>query len=159
MHQTLLNLCRSLLAVLSFIPLLTAPGLLLLLLGRALPSMASRAQRLLWSIVLSLPCSLILTAVVGRSAALRFVTHPPLPLLLLATSVLVLLTFHTAPLKAPLARPSATTSAILGALALLLLYILFATAPIQIGPHLFEPVAAADWSVRLPLVAASIRHA
>ena len=43
-------------------------------------------------------------------------------------------------------------------MAVLLVYVLGAASSLQIGHHLFEGVSASDWSIRIPLVAASIRH-
>ena len=158
MNHTLLDWRNTLLATIFFMPFMLVPGALLLLATRAFSALQSRAACLLWSLALSLPLSLVVTAIAARPFHSN--VFPPLLLLLaiITIAALVLLTLRGRatpfPLLAPLPRSS--TAALL-AMALLF-YILAATSAIQIGPHLFESVSASDWSVRIPLVAASIRN-
>ena len=164
MYDTLLDWRTSLLATVCFAPLLLTPGLLLLFATGTFFSIQSRAERLLWALVLSLPVSLVLTAIVPRA----FHLFSLLPLLLLPVLLLIaLLVLSTLRLRSsklhlsqsrPLASFSRSAIIALLAMALLLVYILGATSPLQSGHTLFESVVAADWSVRIPLVAASIRH-
>ena len=159
MNTTPLDYQNALLATLSFTTFMLVPGTLLLLATRTFFGIRSRAERLLWSTSLSLPLSLVLTAVAARPSRSNLI--PPLVLLLaiitIATWILLTLRAQAQPIRllAPLDR--STTAALL-AMAFLLCYILIATSALQIGHHLFESVNASDWSVRIPLVAASIRN-
>ena len=153
------NLPATLLAIFCFVPFLLAPGAILLLVTRTFAAIPSRAERLLWSLTLSLPVSLVLTAVVSRSAPSPSSAWLPLALFVSLGIVLLLPGLRARTSKRHyLAAPSPSVLWTLLALLLLVLYILLATSSIQVGRHLFESVVASDWSVRIPLVAASIRN-
>ena len=154
MTFTTLDWRDSLSAVLCFSPLLLAPGYLLLRLRSS--SRPTAPEQLLWSLSLSLPASLVLTAVSGR-----FLSDPQLIIVFssLILIAIVLLLIGPGPSgKGPVHGASNTLSTTLFAITALVVYILFATSSIQVGRYLFESVSASDWSVRIPLVAASIRN-
>lgn len=154
MSDIFLDWQATLTAIVCFAPLLLAPGYLLLrLLPRSQTHSLFRSDQLSWSLGLSLPLSLVFAAVLGRDLPQSLLFAIAALVAALALSLLLL-----RPISSP-HRPHPLRSNILPvALASLLLYLLFETSSIQIGHHLFEAVSASDWSVRVPLVAASIRN-
>ncbi len=155
MGFTISDLRASALAAIAFAPLLLTPGYLCLL---CLPARSGRRrtppETLLWSLLLSLPLSLFLCAIVGRwisPAGLAWIFG-----LIAAVAVAFFLSHHRH--RADLAAARASLFQPLTPLLLVLAgLLLFATVGIEHAGHLFEGVHAADWSVRVPLVAAAVR--
>lgn len=156
MNYTLSDLLTTLLAMLAFLPFLLAPGAVFASLSN-LGSYRQRSfpERLLWSTVLSLPLALLIAADLGR-----YLSQSILTAIFLAIALLALLGLARTLGRRSRPNPSVQTSNRSALLALLALiaYLLLVTSSLQVGDHLFESVNASDWSVRIPLVAASIRN-
>lgn len=139
----------SLLAVLAFAGVMLAPGYLAARFGRLwVFQIANGAEQVLWSVVLSAPIALML-AVLTRPILGNQLTGVCFGLLDLLAFADWWRNRRQTCLKVPTAI---VVVAICSTSALLL-----AGAPVRIGLNLWEPVASADWSVRVPLIAAAIR--
>lgn len=113
-----------------------------------------RNDSFLWSAALGTPASLAIAAILGRILPPRAILGI-FPLLAAAAILHVFLRLRSRP-PAPPPRPRVVPPLLLP-IAILSVYLVLATAPLHFGPHLFEAVSASDWSIRLPLLGASIR--
>jgi hypothetical protein len=113
----------------------------------------SRAEKLLWSVALSIPLTIALCALLGRILNSTAITA--LFLLLDAAALIPLIRNRTTPRT----QTPISTRWMLALMALFGLYCILAVTDIQLGPRLYISTVIADWSVRVAMVNAAIRSA
>ena len=158
MSYTAIDLLQNSLGILAFCPLFLAPGYLLC----ATTDLAgfrecSGAEQFLRSLVFSLPLSLSIAAIVGRYLPAPLISSLFFLITLAGIFVFTRTRRRGVHQRSPQSASSSTMRIALLAMAALTAYLLLVTVSLQIGPRLFESVSASDWSIRVPLVAASIR--
>ena len=158
MPSTLTELAQGYAGVLGFALFFLPPGFLL---GYVLNlngfRTRSTAERLLWSLALSVPLTIQICTTLRR--------HLPRPailsifLILAAAALALLLSLPRNPIKrSPLvAEETRATALVLSLSGLLALCLIFASADIQIGHRLYVSTILYDWSVRVPMVEAALR--
>jgi len=157
LNSTILELAQGYAGVIGFALFFLPPGFLL---AYALNLNAFRtrsaAEKLLWSLVLSVPITIQICTTLGR-----YLPRPAILsiLLVLATAALALLLALLLALpRDGTRRPrSRATAIVLALVTLLALYLVFASADIQIGHRLYVSTIIYDWSVRVPMVEAALR--
>jgi hypothetical protein len=153
LNSTILELAQGYAGVLGFTLFFLPPGFLL---AYALDLNAFRtrsaAEKLLWSLVLSVPIAIQICTTLGR-----YLPRPAILsiLLVLATAALALL--MALPRVGPERPRSRGTPIVLALVTLLALYLVFASTDIQIGHRLYVSTILYDWSVRVPMVEAALR--
>ena len=110
--------------------------------------------QILWSIVLSMPIALVLSAVVGRYLS---TAHTLVLFELIFLAALAHVAFRLVP-RFSRPRLDSNLRAVLLSMLALGAYLVLATSSIQVGQRLFESVNSSDWSVRIPLVGAALRN-
>jgi len=154
MHSTLIELTQSVLCTAAFAIFLLPPGYLAArLLNFRQMRTRSAAEQLLWSLVLSIPLALVLAELLGRVLSGPIVLTLFIALAVIATALVISDARHSHN-SAP---TSHATRLAFAAAILLATYILLAVLDIQVGSRLFVPTVFTDWSVRIPMVASSIR--
>jgi hypothetical protein len=111
----------------------------------------SRAEKLLWSVAISVPLAIALCALLGR--ILNSTAILALFLLLDAAALIPLIRNRTTPRT----QTPITTRWMIALMALFGLYCILAVTDIQLGPRLYVSTVIADWSVRVAMVNAAIR--
>ena len=153
MNSTWIALAQGYEGVIGFAIFFLAPGFLL---ASAVDfnafSKRSRAEKLLWSICLSLPLTIQICVTGGRLFSFRVIVAL---LLFLAVAALALLRVRNKGARVKVKSSRATYTVILLA-SLLGLYLVFAVTDVQIGPHLYVSTVLYDWSVRVPMVNAAM---
>ena len=140
-------------AVFAFAPFLLSTGYLVCA-GTDVGGFRQRSwpERVLWTVAISMPVTVCLLTLA------EFVVTPAVAgwlVLGLAAVAFALFLFRFKGLS----RAGRAVWFALGCMALLALYLVAATVPVQVGDRIYESVAAGDWSVRVPLVDMAIRHA
>lgn len=115
----------------------------------------SALQQLLWSVALSIPLALVISAVLGRHLS---PAHTLFLFELIAVLALTHLVLRARRVRPTRIQPDSALKIILFSMLALSVYLALATSSIQIGQRLFESVNASDWSVRIPLVGAALRN-
>ncbi len=155
MLQTFTDLLKSLVCVGAFGPFLLAPGYLLTSLDAMQRTRRTWVTRGLWSIVLSLPMSLLLAVALGS-------VLPPWAVLCCFAALTVAAVLHLRQALRMSTPPVALrwdreTKLVLAFVALLTTYCLVGPLSVQIGHHVYESAMWQDWAVRIQLVDAALR--
>ncbi len=152
MHSTLIELAQGYLGILGFALFFLPPGYLL---AYALNlngfRTRSRAEQLLWCLCLSVPLTIQICVTLGRSLPW------PAPAVLFGALAAIALSLLGRSPKRPWTRVTRPTAIVLSAAGLLAFYLVFASADLQIGHHLYVSTILYDWSVRVPMVQAAMR--
>ncbi len=148
-----LELGRTVLAVFAFALVLLPLGHLTCRLTN-LASFRERSwpERLLWTLSLSTPLTISTIVLLEHLLTLQSVSY------LFGTLALISVTWSLllARGKRVVIEPAVRWG--LAAGCAIAIYIICATIPVESGDRIYESVAAADWSVRVPLVDAAIHH-
>ena len=112
----------------------------------------SRAEKLLWSLCLSLPVTIQICVLGGR-----FVSPRTVLTLLVSLAVAAVFFLLCGKTTVSIGKTSLTTRIVIALTALLGVYLVFAVTDIQVAHHLYVSTVLYDWSVRVPMVEAAMR--
>ncbi len=155
MLETFSDLLKSLVCAIAFLPFLLSPGYLVTAVGVMHRTRRTWVTRGLWSVVLSLPVSLLLGVALGGVLGPGWVLGC---FGLLALAALLHLVRELRSPGPPLAlRWDRDTRLVLGSVCLLVLYCVLGPLSVQFDHHVYESAVWQDWDVRIQMINAALR--